>query len=116
MIKKLGLNLISILMVFIINALVFGAACYLLGYKTMDVYKDVLLYSSDIYLVLFLFTISGSAYSLRGSAMYSHILSINNEGREKAVNDFSEANYKKLGFPIKMLCVALLNILVGIMI
>lgn len=45
--------------------------------------------------------------------MYSHILSINNEGREKADNDFSEDNYEKLSFPIKMLCIAGLNILVG---
>lgn len=45
--------------------------------------------------------------------MYSHILSINEGGRKKAVNDFMDSNYKGLSFPVKMVFITLIIVLIS---
>lgn len=113
MIKKIFINLMEIIITLLINALVVGGICYALNYRTLSAYSDGLFYSSGIYFLLFLITISGASYGLRGNAMYSHILSINEGGREKAVNDFMDSNYKGLSFPVKMIFVTLITFLIS---
>lgn len=107
-------SILGIILILVINALVVGGIVYFFNLGDLNAFKNGLLYSSSIYFVLFLFSISSGVEGIAARPMYES--SVGSGGLKGSTENYFKAKTVIMSFPVKMLAVTIINMAIGFLI
>ena len=107
-------SILSVILILVINALVVGGIVYLFNLGNFNAFKNGLLYSSSIYFILFLFSISSGVEGIAARPMYES--SVGSGGLKGSTENYFKAKTVLMSFPVKMLAVTIINMAIGLLI